>query len=120
MFCVSIALYKKGKPLIGVVFDPQKKELFYAERNKGAFLNNKKIRVSNTTTLSKSLLALGFYYERGSLMRKTLDQMKRFFYEDVHGIRRAGSAVLDICYTACGRFDGYWGATFESLGLCSR
>ncbi len=108
MFCVSIALYKKGKPLIGVVFDPLKKELFYAERNKGAFLNNKKIRVSNTTRLSKSLLALGFYYERGSLMRKTLDQMKRFFYEDVHGIRRAGSAALDICYTACGRFDGYW------------
>ena len=108
MFCVSIALYKKGKPLIGVVFDPLKKELFYAEKNKGAFLNNKKIRVSNTTTLSKSLLALGFYYERGSLMRKTLDQMKRFFYEDVHGIRRAGSAALDICYTACGRFDGYW------------
>ena len=57
---------------------------------------------------SKSLLALGFYYERGSLMRKTLDQMKRFFYEDVHGIRREGSAALDICYTACGRFDGYW------------
>lgn len=108
MFCVSIALYKKAKPLIGVVFDPLRKELFYAEKNKGAYLNNKKIRVSNTTKLSKSLLALGFYYERGSLMRKTLGQMKRFFYEDVHGIRRAGSAALDICYTACGRFDGYW------------
>ena len=105
--CIN-CIVQKSKPLIGVVFDPQKKELFYAERNKGAFLNNKKIRVSNTTTLSKSLLALGFYYERGSLMRKTLDQMKRFFYEDVHGIRRAGSAALDICYTACGRFDGYW------------
>lgn len=72
MFCVSIALYKKGKPLIGVVFDPLKKELFYAEKNKGAFLNNKRIRVSNTTRLSKSLLALGFYYERCSLMRKAL------------------------------------------------
>ena len=108
MFCVSIALYKKGKPLIGVVFDPLKKELFYAEKNEGAFLNNKKIKVSGTNKLSKSLLALGFYYERGALMRKSLDQMKRFFYEDVHGIRRAGSAALDICYTACGRFDGYW------------
>ncbi len=108
MFCVSIALYKKGKPLIGVVFDPLKKELFYAEKNKGAFLNNKKIKVSGANKLSKSLLALGFYYERGSLMRKSLDQMKRFFYEDVHGIRRAGSAALDLCYTACGRFDGYW------------
>jgi len=108
MFCVSIALYEKGKPLIGVVFDPLRKELFYAEKNEGAFINNRKIRVSNTTRLSKSLLALGFYYERGSLMRKSLDQMKRFFYEDVHGIRRTGSAALDICYTACGRFDGYW------------
>ena len=90
--CIN-CIVQKSKPLIGVVFDPQKKELFYAERNKGAFLNNKKIRVSNTTTLSKSLLALGFYYERGSLMIKTLDQMKRFFYEDVHGIRRAGEQV---------------------------
>ncbi len=108
MFCVSIALYKKGKPLIGVVFDPLKKELFYAEKNEGAYLNNKKINVSNVSNLSKSLLALGFYYERGLLMRKTLGQMKKFFYENVHGLRRTGSAALDLCYTACGRFDGYW------------
>jgi myo-inositol-1(or 4)-monophosphatase len=108
MFCVSIALYKKGKPLIGVVFDPIKKELFYAEANKGAFLNDKQIKVSNANSLSKSLLALGFYYERGSLMRKSLIQMKKFFYENIHGIRRTGSAALDLCYTACGRFDGYW------------
>ncbi len=108
MFCVSIALYKKGNPLIGVVFDPLRKELFYAEKNEGAFLNNRKIKVSGANKLSKSLLALGFYYERGSLMRKSLGQMKRFFYEDIHGIRRTGSAALDICYTACGRFDGFW------------
>ncbi len=108
MFCVSIALYKKGKPLIGVVFDPLKNELFYAEKSKGAFLNNRKINVSNANKLNKSLLALGFYYERGLLMRKSLSQMKKFFYENVHGIRRTGSAALDLCYTACGRFDGYW------------
>ncbi len=108
MFCVSIALYKKGKPLIGVVFDPLKNELFCAEKNEGAYLNNKKIKVSNTNRLNKSLLALGFYYERGLLMRKSLGQMKKFFYENVHGIRRTGSAALDLCYTACGRFDGYW------------
>ncbi|MHC4268789.1 MAG: inositol monophosphatase family protein [Planctomycetota bacterium] len=108
MFCVSIALYKKGKPLIGVVFDPIKKELFYAEKNKGAFLNDKQVKVSNANSLNKSLLALGFYYERGALMRKSLGQMKKFFYENVHGIRRTGSAALDLCYTACGRFDGYW------------
>ena len=108
MFCVSIALYKKGKPLIGVVFDPLKNEFFCAEKNEGAYLNNKKINVSKTNRLSKSLLALGFYYERGLLMRKSLGQMKKFFYENVHGIRRTGSAALDLCYTACGRFDGYW------------
>jgi len=108
MFCVSIALYKKGKPLIGVVFDPLKNEFFCAEKNEGAYLNNKKIKVSNANTLKKSLLALGFYYERGLLMRKSLDQMKKFFYENVHGIRRTGSAALDLCYTACGRLDGYW------------
>ncbi|MDR4503917.1 MAG: inositol monophosphatase [Candidatus Scalindua sp.] len=108
MFCVSIALYKKGRPLIGVVYDPVKKELFYAEKKGGAYLNNKRIEVSNANKLDKSLLSLGFYYERGTLMRKSLDQMKRFFYENVHGIRRTGSAALDLCYTACGRFDGYW------------
>ena len=108
MFCVSIALYKKGKPLIGVVFDPLKNEFFCAEKNEGAYLNNKKIKVSNANTLKKSLLALGFYYERGLLMRKSLGQMKKFFYENVHGIRRTGSAALDLCYTACGRLDGYW------------
>ena len=108
MFCVSIALYKKGKPLIGVVFDPLKKELFYAEKGESSFLNNKKINVSNVNSLSKSLLALGFYYERGLLMRKTLGHMEKFFYENVHGMRRTGSAALDLCYTACGRFDGYW------------
>ncbi|MDR4498109.1 MAG: inositol monophosphatase [Candidatus Scalindua sp.] len=108
MFCVSIALYKNGTPLIGVVFDPLKKELFYAEKNRGAYLNSKKIEVSNANKLNKSLLALGFYYERGTLMRKSLDQMKKFFYENVHGIRRTGSAALDLCYTACGRIDGYW------------
>ncbi len=113
MFCVSIALYKKGKPLIGVVFDPLKKEFFYAEKNEGAYLNNKKINVSSVNSLSKSLLVLGFYYERGLLMRKSLDQMKKFFYENVHGIRRTGSAALDLCYTACGRFDGYWELTLN-------
>ncbi len=113
MFCVSIALYKKGKPLIGVVFDPLKKEFFYAEKNEGAYLNDKKINVSNVNSLSKSLLVLGFYYERGLLMRKSLNQMKKFFYENVHGIRRTGSAALDLCYTACGRFDGYWELTLN-------
>ena len=113
MFCVSIALYKKGKPLIGIVFDPLKKEFFYAEKNEGAYLNNKKINVSSVNSLSKSLLVLGFYYERGLLMRKSLDQMKKFFYENVHGIRRTGSAALDLCYTACGRFDGYWELTLN-------
>ncbi len=108
MFCVSIALYKNGNPLIGVVFDPLKEDLFYAEKNKGAYLNNQEIRVSGVNKLEKTLLVLGFYYERGLLMRKSLGQMKKFFYENVHGIRTTGSAALDLCYTACGRFDGYW------------
>jgi myo-inositol-1(or 4)-monophosphatase len=108
MFCVSIALYKNSKPLLGVVFDPLKKELFYAEKNVGAFLNNKKISVSKANKLNKSLLAVGFYYDRGLLMRKTLKQMKNFFHENVHGIRRTGSAALDLCYTARGTFGGYW------------
>lgn len=107
-FCVSIALYKNNNPLLGVVYDPLRDELFYAEKGKGAFLNNKRIKVSNKKTIDDSLLVTGFYYERGVLMKKTLNQMEAFFKKNVRGIRRTGSAALDLCYVASARLEGYW------------
>jgi len=107
-FCVSIGLYKNNKPLLGVVYDPLRKELFYAEKGKGAFLNNKKIKVSKSKKITDCIFVTGFYYERGSLMKRTLKNMEDFFRKNVRGIRRTGSAALDLCYVASGRLEGYW------------
>lgn len=107
-FCVSIAHLFKGKMDLGVIFDPIRKELFHAEKGKGAFLNNKKIVVSNTTKLTDALLISGFAYERGEVMKRNLRNIENFFNEEIHGIRRTGSAALDLCYVACGRADGFW------------
>jgi myo-inositol-1(or 4)-monophosphatase len=106
-FCVSIAHLFKGKVDLGVIFDPIKNELFHAEMEKGAFLNNKKISVSKTTKLSDALLVTGFAYDRKNIKRN-LNINEKFFNTNVQGIRRTGSAALDICYVACGRADGYW------------
>ncbi len=105
--CVSIAYEEKGEVLLGGVLDPFRDELFFAERGKGAFLNGKKIRVSKNLALADSLLCTGFPYDR----RERIDEyMKPFrdFIMKVHGIRRTGAAAIDLCYVACGRFDGYW------------
>ena len=107
-FCVSIAHLSKDKIDLGVIYDPIRKELFYAELGKGAFLNNKKITVSKTSKLTDVLLVSGFAYERGEIERKTLNDIKKFFDAEIHGIRRTGSAALDLCFVACGRVDGYW------------
>jgi len=107
-FCVSIALVKKGKQAMGVVYDPIRNEMFHAIAGHGAYLNGRKIKVSGAKELKDALLVTGFYYERGDIMRKTLQKMGDFLSLNVHGIRRDGSAALDMCYVACGRLDGYW------------
>ena len=107
-FCVSIAFCRHGEPVVGVVYDPLRDELFTAERGGGAFVNDKPIRVSQASTLSESVLATGFYYERGELMKRTLRQIERFLEKPICGIRRTGSAAMDQCYVAAGRLDGFW------------
>lgn len=106
-FCVSIALEKDGRIILGVVYDPMRKELFTAEPGKGARLNNRKIRVSGVRDLSKSLLATGFSYGVREARDDNVNNFKNFLKKAM-AIRRAGSAALDLCYVACGRFDGYW------------
>jgi len=114
-FCVSMGLEHRiqglapehdGPIIAGVIYDPMRDELFVAERGKGAFLNGKPIHVSAVPELGEALVATGFP------SRKRHENPNIHFYQEFtlrsHGVRRAGSAALDLAYTACGRFDAYW------------
>ncbi|MEP6944963.1 MAG: inositol monophosphatase family protein [Acidobacteriota bacterium] len=105
-FCVTIGLEHEGEIVLGVTFDPTRNELFAAERGRGASLNNKPIRVSDTEKLSDALIVTGFPYdlkERDDFSQHFSDMLMR-----TRGIRRDGSAAIDMAYVACGRFDGFW------------
>ena len=106
-FSVSIALEVEGKVTLGVVYDPSLDELFHGELGRGAFLNGNRISVSATPILDRSFLCTGFPYD----LRQHLDFYLRYFREFMLrslAIRRLGSAALDLCYLAAGRFDGFW------------
>jgi myo-inositol-1(or 4)-monophosphatase len=105
-FCVSIALERAGEIVLGVIYDPTRDELFAAERGGGATLNNRRIRVSDVEDLNSALLCTGFPYdvrERGEFARHFHN-----FIMHAQGVRRDGSAALDLAYVAAGRFDGFW------------
>ena len=104
---VSVGLLIDGIPQVGAIFDPFREELFRAAKGLGATRNRRPIRVSDTATLEKSLLVTGFAYDR----RQTTDNNYAEFCHLTHltqGVRRSGSAALDLAYVACGRLDGYW------------
>jgi len=105
-FAASIGLVEDGEPLIGVVFDPVRDELFTAARGEGAYLNGKPIHVSAIDTLSRSLVATGFPTHQ----RKNSANMEYYweFTLCTHGVRRDGSAALDLCSVAAGRFEAFW------------
>ena len=107
MFCVSMALEVEGIVEVGVVYDPVRDELFTAVRGGGAFLNDKPIEVSAETELGESLLATGFPYDLRTSEVNNLDHWNTMIFH-ARAIRRAGAAALDLCYTAMGRFDGFW------------
>ena len=108
---VSIGLEYRGAIILGGVYDPFRDELFWAERGKGAWLERagkkKRLGVSSTTTLKRSLLLTGFPYDRRERADLYLSYIKAFMHR-IQGIRRAGAAALDLCWVACGRVDGYW------------
>ncbi len=106
-FCISIALMINGKIKLGVVYDPNRNELFYAVKNQGAYLNEKIIKVTKVKEISKSLLATGFSYGFKTDDNDNVSHFKNFLY-NCRAIRRAGAAALDLCYVACGRLDGFW------------
>src|SRR5690348_10127196 len=106
MFNVTMALEDSGELIAGVIFDPIRNELFAAERGSGAYLNNRRISVSQTKRLSDSLVATGFPSRKRHL------NLNIHFYHQLamltHGVRRCGSAAIDLAYVACGRLDGFW------------
>jgi myo-inositol-1(or 4)-monophosphatase len=107
VFSISIALLHKNKIILGLVYDPMHNEMFHAERNKGAYLNNRPIKVNNVSTLDNSLLGTGFPFK----YKKYLSPYMRCFEElflNCSGTRRMGSAAIDLSYVAMGRFEGFW------------
>jgi len=107
IFAISLALEREGEIVLGIVYEINRQECFYAWKGGGAFLNGNPIQVSNRPTLSESLLATGFPYydyERTQAYLKVLEQLM----QNSRGIRRFGSAAVDLAYVACGRFDGFF------------
>lgn len=107
VFTVSIGLEYNGEMILGVVYDPNRKELFYAEKGGGAFLNGEAIAVSEISDKKLALLATGYPFRVNQYIDVYQQSFKELFLQ-VSGIRRAGSAALDLCYVACGRYDGFW------------
>lgn len=107
-FSTSIAVHHKGKPVFGLVSNPVVGETFVAVEGQGAFLNDAPIRASAVDQLAQSLLITGFYYDRGGNIELTLDALRTFYSHDIMGVRRFGSAALDLCYLAAGRAEGYF------------
>jgi myo-inositol-1(or 4)-monophosphatase len=106
MYNVTMALEQSGQLIAGVIFDPERNEMFTAERGSGAYLNNRRIRVSKVDQIASTLVATGFPSQK-----RHQNVNVHFYYQlamVTHGVRRAGSAALDLAYVASGRLDGFW------------
>jgi myo-inositol-1(or 4)-monophosphatase len=106
VYNVTLACEKAGELIAGVIFDPNRQEMFSAERGAGAFLNGERIRVSDAQRIAESLVATGF-----PSRKRHQNVNVHFFYQLAmlsHGVRRAGSAAIDLAYVACGRYDAFW------------
>ncbi len=107
MFAVSAGLIVAGVPEVAVVHVPMLDETFHATRDGGAYLGTTRLAVSPKESIGEAILATGFPYRRGELEHDNLANFQAFFYE-ARGLRRMGSAAIDLAYTAAGRFDGFW------------
>lgn len=107
VFGVSIGLEVGGRPIIGVVYDPTRDELFVAERGAGAWLGDRRLAVSSVATLNEALLATGFPYDLREVADNNVREFTAFSVR-AQGVRRMGSAVIYLAYVAAGRIDGYW------------
>ncbi|MBI3234080.1 MAG: inositol monophosphatase, partial [Bacteroidetes bacterium] len=107
VYSVSVGLMHEGKSVMGLVYDITRDEMFGAHKFAGAFLNNKPIKISSVSSLSDALLATGFPYYNFEKMPQYIEVLKDLM-KNTHGLRRMGSAAIDLVYTACGRFDGFF------------
>jgi myo-inositol-1(or 4)-monophosphatase len=107
-FAISVAYYRHGQPVCGFVYNPATGDEYEASVGQGARHNGNEIRVSNRSSLDQVLVGVGFYYDRGSMMEATLAAVRDLFQQKIHGIRRFGTASLDLCQVACGMFGAYF------------
>jgi len=106
-YCVSIAIRHRGALAHGVIYDPNRNELYTASKGRGAFLNDRRIRVSKCTRFGESLVGTGFPFREGARIDLYSNQLKNIMQKTA-GVRRAGAAALDLAYVACGRLDAFW------------
>jgi len=106
-YCVSIAIRHREALAHGVIYDPLKNELFTASKGRGAFLNDRRMRVSKCLRLSDALVGTGFPFKEVSRLELYTNQLKQMMQKSA-GVRRAGAAALDLAYVACGRLDAFW------------
>ncbi len=107
-FAVSIAYYYRGVGQVGIVCDPAAGDWYVAERGEGMWRNGDRMAVSRATRLDESMVACGFYYDRGPMMQATLATLSDLFQAQIHGMRRMGAAALDLAYVACGQFEAFF------------
>lgn len=108
-FAVSIGYYHRGIAQCGVVVNPVRNDWYWAQLGAGSFHNGRRLKVSAETSLSQTMVGVGFYYDRGAMMEATLTSIRDFFKQQIHGVRRFGTAALDLCQVA----DGMFGVFFE-------
>jgi len=107
IFCASLALELDGQPIVGAIYDPSRRELFTAEHGLGSFVNGVPLKTSGTAPIGDALLVTGFPYDM-HVRGPELVELFGEFLQRARAVRRLGSAALDLCYVAAGRFDGFW------------
>lgn len=118
VYSISIGLMQDAEIILGVVYDICRNECFYATKDGGAFLNGNKIAVSPRSNINEALLATGFPYTNFEQMDQYMDVLRWAMF-NARGVRRLGSAAIDMCYVACGRFDGFWEQGLKAWDVCA-
>jgi myo-inositol-1(or 4)-monophosphatase len=118
IWSVSLGFVEDGQVVLGVVYDPMREELYSAQRGQGAYLNGHPIRVSPADTLKASLLVTGFPYDTWHNPENNLDHYANFT-KCTQGVRRLGSAAIDLCYVAAGRLEGFWEVRIQSYDIAA-
>jgi myo-inositol-1(or 4)-monophosphatase len=117
-FCISIALQTKGEIVAGIIFDPVKDEVFRAEKGDGAFMRNRRLRVSGRNDLKSAMVATGLPRRETQAQKEFIGEYERVL-EQVPGLRRFGAAALDMAYVAAGRYEGFWERSLNAWDMAA-